>query len=675
MARISVVVPIYNVERYLAACLHSVARQTVDDLEVVMVDDGSTDGSAAIAAEFAARDPRFRLLRQPNGGLGNARNTGTDAASGEYLAFLDSDDVLPSDAYELLLGALSRTGSDFATGNVHRLTGAVTSQAAFLAKAFRRTRLKTHVTRFRPLISDRTAWNKLWRRSFWDEHALRFPEGVVHEDIPVVLPAHFMARSVDVIGSPVYRYRTREDGERSITQQRAERRVLLDRLAAVEYVRGYLAANGPRRARRWYDERLVADDLRLHLDVLGEADDAYRTLFVDRVNALLAAARPDVFDQLAAIDRLKWHLVRRRLLPELLEVLRFQREEHGRSRPVRIRGRWYGDYPFRDDALLAIPRSTYRLGRSDPDLALNPHLDGIEREGDGIRLSGRACIVALGAPSPRFQRVQILAARPGRFQRLRLRLGAVRLDTIATQWPAAAIAPADGSEPPSWSGFEARLDPRALCRAGRWVEGTWELSAFVRAGGLRRRRSRFLVEDPRVERAVDLPAPPEISVRAVATSAGTVRIHVRRSWASLTTHAAERRVLRLAGSLVLPARSDCVLELRRTSDGFTLSYPVTVDWSVVPATFAAAVPLPHLRDAPPPRHADDGYRVWELRITGADSRLVVGFADVLAGASWVTEAGETSVLRTARGDAALVEERAGVPLAQRSEADRELALP
>src|SRR5918911_2171312 len=153
--RISVVVPIYNVERYLVECLESVAAQTVADLEVVMVDDGSTDGSAAIARSFADRDARFRLVTQPNGGLGNARNTGVAAATGAFLAFLDSDDVLPADAYELLHGALAETGSDFATGNIQRLSRTGTHQSRFAAKAFRRTRLRTHVTRFRPLLADR----------------------------------------------------------------------------------------------------------------------------------------------------------------------------------------------------------------------------------------------------------------------------------------------------------------------------------------------------------------------------------------------------------------------------------------------------------------------------------------------------------------------------------------
>src|SRR3954453_20153701 len=183
MPRVSVVVPIYNVEDYLEECLDSLAAQTFEDLEVVMVDDSSTDGSAAIAESFAARHPRFRLVRRAaNGGLSAARNTGIDAATGEFLAFVDSDDLVAPDAYEKLVGTLDQTGSDFATANAHRLFGTKTRQVGFLSRPMAKTRLKTHITRQRTLLADRTAWNKLWRRSFWDAHGLRFPEGRTYED-------------------------------------------------------------------------------------------------------------------------------------------------------------------------------------------------------------------------------------------------------------------------------------------------------------------------------------------------------------------------------------------------------------------------------------------------------------------------------------------------------------
>jgi CDP-glycerol glycerophosphotransferase len=150
--RISVVVPIYDVEAYLADCLRALAAQTAGDLEFVLVDDGSTDKSPDIAAEFAASDPRFRVITQPNAGLGAAPNAGVRHATGELLAFADSDDVVPPEAYEHFAATLAQTGSDFAAGNVLRLEDDRTRQAPWLAEAFARTRL---------------------------------PKGVLHEDIPV----------------------------------------------------------------------------------------------------------------------------------------------------------------------------------------------------------------------------------------------------------------------------------------------------------------------------------------------------------------------------------------------------------------------------------------------------------------------------------------------------------
>ena len=91
---ISVVVPIYNVERYLHRALESLLSQTYKDWEAILVDDGSTDGSGRIADEYAGRDPRFKVIHKTNGGLSDSRNTGLELVEGEYLIFLDSDDFL-----------------------------------------------------------------------------------------------------------------------------------------------------------------------------------------------------------------------------------------------------------------------------------------------------------------------------------------------------------------------------------------------------------------------------------------------------------------------------------------------------------------------------------------------------------------------------------------------------
>ncbi len=523
MPKISVVVPVYNVEGYLGACLESLVAQTVEDFEVVLVNDGSTDGSVAIAEQFTSRDERFQLVSQENGGLSRARNTGTAVASGEYLAFLDSDDTLPPNAYELLLGALEKTGSDFATGNVQRLTRFSTKQSHFLARAFAETQMKTHVTKYHPLIADRTAWNKLWRRSFWDEHSLSFPEGVLHEDIPVVVPAHFMARSVDVISEPVYHWRIREDGDLSITQRRLETRTLRDRMAAIEAVSEYLAANGPRGAKGWYDEAVVADDLRYHLNVLESADDEYIELFMERVNAFLDRAGKRIYDPLPAIERLKWHLVRRRLVPELLEVLRFQKQDLNRTPLVRERGKWYGDYPFRTDRRLRIPRSVYRI---EEELTMRAVLDELRPNDGKLEMRGYAYITGIGAASEGAQRLTVSAIRPGRLRPIRLRTSAVRLRSKKTHRPDVTANGRQSLCDLSWTGFEATLDPGDLKRLGRPADGKWEVYVSLVAGGLRRRRTRFAVDTPRPVPAATVPMAGDQRLHAGLSEEGELTLNV-----------------------------------------------------------------------------------------------------------------------------------------------------
>ena len=120
MPMLSVIVPCYNGEAFLARAVESALAQSFRDLEIILVDDGSTDGSSAMCDRYAALDPRVRVIHQSNAGLSAARNAGIAAAQGEYIAFLDADDYLMPDAYEKLFSAMSAHGSDCACcGYVH----------------------------------------------------------------------------------------------------------------------------------------------------------------------------------------------------------------------------------------------------------------------------------------------------------------------------------------------------------------------------------------------------------------------------------------------------------------------------------------------------------------------------------------------------------------------------
>ena len=185
--RLSVVVPLYNVGEYVEPCLDSIARQTWSDFEAILVDDGSPDDSAVIAKEFCSRDSRFRLVQQDNAGPGPARDTGIRAASGEYLAFVDGDDLVSRHGFESLIRTLDRTGSDFAGGNARRFNNSFGVRPSWLHRQpFARTRSATHVCEVPDLVLDRMLWNKVYRRSFWDEFGYRFPP-IRYEDYPVAL--------------------------------------------------------------------------------------------------------------------------------------------------------------------------------------------------------------------------------------------------------------------------------------------------------------------------------------------------------------------------------------------------------------------------------------------------------------------------------------------------------
>src|SRR5580704_855721 len=153
--RISVVVPFYNNEDLLGECLSSIAAQSVGDLEVIMVDDGSTDRSAEIAAAQAAADPRFTLLQVPHGGSpGYSRNQGIRRATGEYLSFVDSDDTLPDHALEHMMHTLETSGSDFVSGGVLRTGPMGVTPSVMHGRAVKTRMIGTHISRNADLFFD-----------------------------------------------------------------------------------------------------------------------------------------------------------------------------------------------------------------------------------------------------------------------------------------------------------------------------------------------------------------------------------------------------------------------------------------------------------------------------------------------------------------------------------------
>jgi CDP-glycerol glycerophosphotransferase len=241
---LSVVVPVYNVALYLDQCLTSIFQQGLqsDDFEIILIDDGSTDGSDLLAKMWSARHENIRLLQQENAGLSAARNAGLDAASGEFLVFVDSDDVIPDFTYTRMIDLLRESGSDFATSPAYRFDRNTKLAWPFARNIdlYKRTEIGLKFTDRPEFVRDFTAWNKVYRLDFFLSTGVRFPEGRIYEDIATSPILYHKATSFDVFADPGYFWRVTPGG---ITQT-IRREKAIDRLWAIDHILTYFKTSG-----------------------------------------------------------------------------------------------------------------------------------------------------------------------------------------------------------------------------------------------------------------------------------------------------------------------------------------------------------------------------------------------------------------------------------------------
>ena len=188
MPKISVIVPVYQVENYLDRCVESIKNQTFQDYACILVDDGSTDRSGGMCDQYAQQWANFSVIHKQNGGLSSARNAALEVAQGEYLCFLDSDDLLHPQALELMLDAMEKTKADMVSANLQEFTtdmpcvppvdhveADVIGQEVFIDHLLPHNFGRISVT----------ACGKLYRRAIFQN--LRFPEGRIYEDLHIYL--------------------------------------------------------------------------------------------------------------------------------------------------------------------------------------------------------------------------------------------------------------------------------------------------------------------------------------------------------------------------------------------------------------------------------------------------------------------------------------------------------
>jgi len=201
MMKVSVIVPVYNVEKHLKRCLDSLLAQTLQEIEVIAIDDGSTDSSLEILQDYAKTFGKLKCVSKKNGGLSDARNYGLSCASGEYVGYVDSDDFVDPDMFEVMYREAKEHGSDIVECNLHH-TYANYEDTEIMVKYYKPEEFLC--------FGRHIAWNKIYRRAWLLETGIQFPFGLIYEDVSFfsklapyirrydyvdIAPVHYVQRS------------------------------------------------------------------------------------------------------------------------------------------------------------------------------------------------------------------------------------------------------------------------------------------------------------------------------------------------------------------------------------------------------------------------------------------------------------------------------------------------
>ncbi|MER5226972.1 bifunctional glycosyltransferase/CDP-glycerol:glycerophosphate glycerophosphotransferase [Streptomyces flaveus] len=314
---ITVVVIVYDDESRLPTAVQSVLTQTLRSVEVVIVDDRSTDGSYEVARRLAAEHPaRVRAYRLPenSGGCGAPRNHGIEQARGTYVVFLDSDDVLERNACRNLLEAAETTGADLVSGlcvRVH-VDSRSRKEVKWYPWLYERTRTLESIAELPDLlVFDTLSTNKCYRRRFLLDRDLRFPVGIHYEDLLFSAQAYTAARRITLIPNRVYDWNVVEKAAtKSISNRRDEIANFAQRMEIHRRVDQLLAEQGLLELKFHKDVKFLKHDLVLHLRELPFRDAAYRHEFAAITRDYLDSIDHAAFDEVEPIHAICAHLLR-----------------------------------------------------------------------------------------------------------------------------------------------------------------------------------------------------------------------------------------------------------------------------------------------------------------------------------------------------------------------------
>ena len=464
---LSVVVPFHNSERFLASCIDSLLAHA-GRVEIVLVDDGSTDGSPEIAARYARVNRKVLLLTQPHAGVGAARNLGVAHAQGDYLAFCDADDSIPATGYSRLVYRLERSGSDLAVGAVSIEERGRFSAPDWVRRSNSARRIGVPLQEVPEVLGNLVVGCRVFRRSFWDEHGLRFESDDERADLRLVVRALLVTRTLDVLPSVVYRWHWRDDNRSLHQRDLHEPERVAERVRAIR-IAGELLVDADETLRQTYFSEVLHTSVPDLVKAAVCRDDRYWKAIQGELAGLLEIIPAMTLDRVPVADRITAWLCAKDERPATEEYLEYAFDNRFGFPSGLSEGRPRIMLPF-IDALADAPEGMTLV--ADADLRFRARLTRLKWLDDRVlRIEGAGFIEYLDDRcGDSVIELVLTEETTGREVRLPTR----RCDVETNRWAGRA------NEDHTGGGFAVEVDVSAL---GLDVPATYDLSVDLRLAG------------------------------------------------------------------------------------------------------------------------------------------------------------------------------------------------
>ncbi len=329
--KVSIIIPVYNGEAYLCQCLDSVINQTLREIEIIIIDDGSTDSAGSICDKYAEKDERIKVIHKENEGSGIARNLAIKLAQGEYIGFVDSDDWIDLNYYEKLYNAANSNNADISIGGIKRFRGGKIDEWIFIKKTGVIKEFKNQIIKFKYFDG---AWDKIYRRNIVIDNHLEFAAKIINEDLAFSIQAAFYADKVVSCPDTFYFYRQNRS---SVCYNRGNK--IFDIFIAFDLCQTFVNSIEDSHLHRSYQNLLDTKKSEQFFIQVFQADKCDKQVFYDKVKEIIKDIDFKANEHASIIDKARLFVLKHARTPKEHEFFGFF------IRVIIKFGEWFGYCP------------------------------------------------------------------------------------------------------------------------------------------------------------------------------------------------------------------------------------------------------------------------------------------------------------------------------------------